>query len=299
MIVKEKFDLLKGVPNILNYPQSSIKNMSIENGQRKIFVILELMTSRISHYTKPKVFKLISGIEARKSVHVITLPNYSLPISYNTPTKGMVINLSPFGIDDVITTKPGPQNLYALMVYGIIFSELASGKVKISDKHSSVITNYFVSILLRLFGKEYGLLGSFASEITKLKFLTNCYILASFFGITGNKAYKRASAASSYDHRDLLDKLKRYNFTDINDFILSLSELKVMPNLNRHNFTARFLRHFGYNFLPALEDLSRFISILSASEIKGSTVVSTYLYKYNERDFNGILEISKSIFKRK
>lgn len=299
MIVKEKFDLLKGVPNILNYSQSAINDMSIEIGPRKIYVMLELMKNRISHYTKDRLFRLISGIEARKFIHVITLPNYSLPISYNKPTKGMIINLSAFGIDDIITTKPGPQNLYALMVYGIVFSDLASGKVKINNKHSSVITNYFVSILLRLFGKEYGLLGSFASEITKLKFLTNCYILGSFFGMTGNTTYKRASAASSYDYRNIADKLKKYDFTNINDFILSLSELGVMPNLNRHNFTARFLRQFGYNFLPALEDLSRFISILSASDIKGSTVVSTYLYKYNERDFNGILEISKSIFKRK
>ncbi len=299
MIVKEKFDLLKGVDNILNIPSSRIKNMEIEIGPRKLFVVLDLMKNRINHYTKDKIFKLISSIEDRKKIHVIVYPTYSLSVSYNKPTSGQVINLSPFGVDDILTTKPGPQNLYALMVYSIIFSELVSGKFKISNKYSTPITNYLTSVLLRLFGKEYGLLGSFSSEITKLKFLTNSYILGSFFGIVGLPAYKRAAAASTFDYRPIKDKLKRYDFKNINDFILSLSELGVMPNLNRHNFTARVLRQFGFNFLPALEDLSRFIATIATSEIKGSNVVSTYLYKYNERDFSGILEISKTLFKRK
>lgn len=299
MIVKEKFDLLKGVDNILKLSSSQIKNMEVEKGPRKIFVVLELMEKRISHYTKNGVFKLISGIDARKKIHVVVYPTYSLPVSYNAPTKGQIINLSPFGVDDIMSTKPGPQNLYALMVYSIVFSDLVSGKYKVSDKYSSPITNYFVSVLLRLFGKEYGLLGSFSSEISKLKFLTNSYILASFFGKIGPAAFKRASAASAFDHRPIADKLKKYDFKNINDFILSLSELGVMPNLNRHIFTARVLRQFGFNFLPALEDIARFVATMATSDIKGSNVVSTYLHKYNERDFNRILEMSKALFKRK
>lgn len=299
MIVKEKFDLLKGVDNIINIPSTRIKSLEIEKGQRKLFVVLELMKNRINHYTKDAIFNLITGIEARKKIHVVVYPTYSLSVSYNKPTSGQVINLSPFGVDDILTTKPGPQNLYALLVYSIIFSDLVSGKFKVSNKYSTPITNYFVSILLRLFGKEYGLLGSFSSEIPKLKFLVNAYVLGSFFGMTGTPGYKRAAAASAFDYRPIQDKLKRYDFKNINDFILSLSELGVMPNLNRHNFTARVLRQFGFSFLPALEDLSRFIATIATSDIKGSNVISTYLYKYNERDFNKIIEISKALFKRK
>lgn len=299
MIVKEKFDFLKGVDNILNIPASSLKNLQIENGPRKVFVVLELMKSRISHYTKKGVFDLISGIEVRKKLKVIVDPDYSLPVSFNKSTKDQIINLSFFGIDDILSTKPGPQNLYALIVYSIVFSDLVTGKFKISDRLATPITNYFVSILLRLFGKEYGLLGSFASEINKLKFLVNLYILASFFGITGTPALKRAAAASAFDYRKFEDKFKKYNFKNINDFILALSETGVMPNINRHIFASKVLRQFGFNFLPALEDCSRFIATIATSEIKGSNVVSTYLYKYNERDFNQILEIPKALFKRK
>lgn len=299
MIVKEKFDLLKGVNNILKLSASTIESHKIEIGPRKVFVILDLMKNRVSHYTKDAIFNLISDLKAREKIHVVVLPDYSLPVSYNRPTKGQIINLSPFGIKDIDTAKPGPQNLYALMVYSIVFSELVSGKFKVSDKYSSPIASYFTSVLLRLFGKEYGLLGSFSSEIGKLKFLTNSYILASFFGKEGPAAFKRASAASAFDHRPIADKLKKYDFKNINDFILSLSELGVMPNLTKHAFTGKVLKQFGFNFLPALEDLSRFVAIVATSDIKGSTVVSTYLNKYNERDYNRVLEISKALFKKR
>lgn len=299
MIVKEKFDLLKGVNNTLNLSTSILKNIEVENGPRKVFVVLDLTKNRISHHTKKGVFDLISDVNSIKKLKIVNLPSYSLPTSFNNPTQDKIVNLHPFGIDDILSNKPGPQNLYALMVYSIVFSDLVTGKFKLNVKFATPITNYFVSIFIRLFGKEYGLLGSFSSEINKLKFLTNLYILSSFFGIEGITALKRSAAASAFDYRKIQDKIKRYDFSNINDFILALSETGVMPNINRHIFTAKVLRQFGFNFLPALEDCSRFIATIATSEIKGSNVVSTYLYKYNERDFNQILEISKEIFRRK
>lgn len=298
MLIKEKFDLIKGVENYLTISPSELKKISVEFGPRKISRLLELMSSRISHYTKEKIFGIIDDIKARNLISVVTLDSYILPVSYNMTTKNIVLNLSPFGVNDILTTKPGPQNLYAMLVYGIVFSELVSGKYKIPEKYFTVISNYLLSIFIRLFGKEYGLLGSLSRDIPKLKFLVNLYVLISFFGLENKEAYRKASVASAFDYREFGDNINKYDFKNINDFILSLSEIGPMKNLNRHQFTAKVLRTLGANFLPALEDMSRFISILATSEIKGSTVVSTYLSKYNERDFNSILEISKIIFKK-
>ena len=72
-----------------------------------------------------------------------------------------------------------------------------------------------------------------------------------------------------------------------------------MPGLNVYMFLAEIVKRFGFNFLPALEDLSRFISILTASNIPGTSVVPSFLSKYDETSFNNILQISKSIFKRR
>jgi len=298
MVIKEKFDLLKGVENVLKISRGTLTGVTIDKGPRTLFVMLELMKGRINHYTKDEVFGLLSSISKREMIKVVKLPTYGLPISYNIPTKNMIINLSPFGIDEITTNKPGVFNLYALMVYGITFSALVSKKAKVSDKTAPVIASYILSLLIRLFGKQYGLLGSFSIQIPKLKFLTNVYILDSFFDIKGTVAYKRAATASAYNYKEIVDKLGRYDFSDINDFILSLSDFEIMPNINRHLFAARFLKQFGFNILPALEDCSRFIATIATSDIKSSNVVPTFLYKYNERDYGKILEITRAVFKR-
>ena len=298
MVIKEKFDLLKGVENVLKISRATLTGVTIDKGPRTLFVMLELMKGRINHYTKDEVFGLLSSISKREMIKVVKLPTYGLPISYNIPTKNMIINLSPFGIDEITTNKPGVFNLYALMVYGITFSALVSKKAKVSDKTAPVIASYILSLLIRLFGKQYGLLGSFSIQIPKLKFLTNVYILDSFFDIKGTVAYKRAATASAYNYKEIVDKLGRYDFSDINDFILSLSDFEIMPNINRHLFAARFLKQFGFNILPALEDCSRFIATIATSDIKSSNVVPTFLYKYNEREYGKILEITRAVFKR-
>ena len=298
MMIKQKFDLLKGVDNVIKVSSSTISKALVANGPRKIFVNLELERQRINHFTKNKVFSLITSMSARKMVNVVNFDKYALPVTYNVTTKAMIINISHFGVDDILSSKPGPINLYALMVYGITFSSLVSGQTRVSDRYSSVMSDYLTSLLIRFFGKQYGLLGSFSSEIVKLKFLINCYVLGSFFGMTGLKAWKRASASSSYSYKDIEDKLKRYDFTTINDFITSLSETGVMPNINRHLFAGKMLQMLGLNFMPAMEDLSRFISILTTSDIKGSNIIPAWISKYNERAYQSILEISKNIFKR-
>lgn len=299
MIVKEKFDLLKGVDNILRLSSPQISKFEVENGPRKVFVVVDMMKGKISHYTKDKVINTLTNLNERKYLHVVNMPDYPLPVSYNIPTKSMVINVSPFGVDDVETTKPGPFNLYALMVYSLVFGGLISGKTKVTEKYSEVMSSFLLSVLIRLFGKQYGLLGSFSREIPKLKFLTNLYVLTAFFGVKAPASYKKASTASAYNYKEIEEQLKKYKFENISDFISSLSNFGVMPNINKHVFAAKLLRFFGLNVMPAFEDCSRFISTIATADIKGSNVVSTYLSKYNEREFSKILEISKVIFKRR
>jgi hypothetical protein len=297
MIVKQKFDLLRGIDNVLNVSESQLKSNLVENGPNTIFFVLDMMKNKVNHYTKDKIFKILSNEKVRdKYLHVVNLPNYPLPVSYNIPTKSIIINVSPFGIDDIESTKPGPYNLYALMVYSIVFRDLITKKIKIDEKFASSFSDFLVSIFIRLFGKQYGLLGSFAVQIPKMKFLTNVYVLDSFFGLKGLKAYKMAGVAAGYDYNNDIEMLNNFDFSNINEFIRSLSEFNVMPNMNRHIFAAKSLRFFGINVMPAFEDCARFVATIATSDIKGSNVVSTYLSKYNEREFGKILQISKMIF---
>lgn len=299
MIVKETFELLKGVPNVLNLSREELDKASVDRGPRKMFVSIDLNKDRINHYTKDKVYSFISNIKLRDNkLHVVVLPDYSLPISYNIPTDGIVINLAPFGLSD-ITDKPSVFDMYALLVYGITFRELASKKMKISERFYQPISNYFFSLLMRLFGKMYGLSGTFTYKINELKFLTALYILESFFGESESKAKQKAAITSAFNYKQTEDTLKNYDFKSIDGYITSLSKSGVMPNINKHLFTASILNKLTFAFLPAFEDMSRLISILATSELKSTSVVPTYISKYNERDFHSILEMSKLIFKKK
>jgi len=299
MEVKQTFSLLKGTQNTLSLSSSTMQGLSIKDGPGKIFQMLSLVKRRIKHFSKDRVFRLISGPNVDKELHVIVNSKYILPVSYNEPTKGIVINLSSFATDDIYSTAPGDRNLYACLVYGICFRDLVTGKAKVSDRYSSVVSNFLVSLLMRLFGKDYGLLGRFAAGIPKLKFLVNCYVLSSFFGFSGSKLYKRASTAATFDYREIDTDLKKYDFSNIDDFIKALSELRVMPGISKVSFTGKIYRLLKLNFLPALEDLSRFIATLTASNIPGSSVVPTSIYRYDEESYNNVLEIAKVIFKRR
>jgi hypothetical protein len=296
MFIKEKFDLLKGVDNILKLSKSEIKRNLVDNGPRKIYVNIELEKGKINHFAKSKVYKLISGIKARQIINVLSLKTYSLPVSINKPDKKMILNVSPFGVDDILTSKPGPINLYTMLVYAMVFHSVVNKKLIIQPNLHVPISDFFVSLIVQFFGKQYGLLGSFSSQIVKLKFLTNVYILQSFFGLTGKNLYTKASVASSFDYRILEDKLRRYNFANINDYILALSDFGVLPNINRHIFAGKLLNQFKLDFLPALEDLSRFMGIIAGTSVRGNSFLPTYIYKYNERAYYNILEITKKMF---
>ncbi len=297
MVIKQEFSLLKSVPNLLHLKSSDLNKYVIDNGPRKVFVVLTLNKNKIKHFTTEKVFNLITDLEKRKRVAVVNIPEYNLFVTYNVPTRQIVLNLSPFNTDDIYSTQPDPKDLYTQMVYGILFSELINERIKVKESYYVPISSFLLSFFMGLFGKEFGLLGTYSSNISKLNFLINCYVLSSFFGIKGLKSYRLASASSGFQYKEVENKLDSYNFSDIENFIKALSDFGVMTGIDKYSFTNKIFRVAGLNFLPALEDLSRFICIVTCISMKGSSLVPTYLSKYGGDSFLRIVEISKIMFK--
>jgi len=298
MILKENFKLIKDTPNLLNISSNIISTYEKEeNDQRNVFVFLKQREKSIkNHFTKKTIYNLIEDINKRKDIRVVNFENYMLPVSYSPPSKSMIINLKPIDVEEI--TELSPNNLYALLVYTYCFRALAAKKVKIPETYAQPIVDFFLSLYIKVFGKEYGLLGIYATTIPMLKYLVACCVLSSFFGYKNDKKlYRKASALAPYNFKDDIDQLKKYDFSDITYFIKSLSDFKVMPGIRVYGFTAKLHRFLGLTFLPALEDLSRFISILLTSNIKGSNIVRSFLYTYNEKAFNKILEIAKKVFR--
>lgn len=294
MIIKDKFSLLQNIDNVLNLSSSKIESLSIPAGDKKLHVTLRLIENRINHFTKKKTFYLLEDIDWRNDhLKIVNYPEYPLVVSYNNPTKQIILNLAFFNTDDL--SYVDPKDLYASLVYGISFGSLVSGKIKIKDEYATTISNFMLSIFVRIFGKEYGLLGAYSKEINKLKFLISCYIWASFFGAKGN-LYSKAFSASAFDYKSIQKELDKFNFNNIYDFIKSLSYFNALPGINKYNFGSKFHRFLSLNFIPALEDTSRFIAIITTSSLVGISIIPTFIKYYNKSEYEKLLLISKKIF---
>lgn len=297
MIIKENFDLLKGVPNILTLSQTKLNEVSVDKGSAKIYTTLKLIEDRIKHYTKKTVYKEIDLLKKNNKVVALTsIEGYILPVSVNKSTDTIIINLSYFGTDDI--SRVDPKNIYACMVYGICLRNLTNNKIKVNDSFSGVISSFLLTIFMKLFGKEFGLLGIYSTQIPKLKFLISSYVLISMFGMPqSNDTYKKAANLATVDLKNFTDNISSYDFTDINAFIKTLSISKIMPGITRHVFAAKFIKILSLNFLPALEDVSRFISIVTTSDLPGTSIAPTFIQKYNKYEYERILKISEKVFK--
>ena len=298
MIIKEDFILLKGVKNSLDLSSRQLKSLEVNNGPIKLSVVMKMMKNKINHFTKDYTLDLISDIKKRKIIKVIYYKNYLLPSSYNSTTRQIIFNLAPFGVDDVYPDNPNPITTYANIVYGITLGKLMQKQLNIDKSQFKVFVDYLNSIVLRVFGKAYGLLGrTGTANINKLKFIVGCYVIQAYFGVLREKSLSMSANYAKYDYRNEEEFILKYDLQNIDEFIKLLSDIGLMPGINKHMFTAKMMRMFTFNIIPALEDISRFISVITTSNIKGSSLVPTYLFKYNEKAYFQILEISKQLFK--
>jgi hypothetical protein len=292
-VVKEEFQLLKDQKNFLDMSPADLKNILVEKSQALVYNVLKLQERRIDHFSKTTIFDLVSDPKSKRKIHVVVYPEYILPVSFNRPTRGIVINLSAFHTDDI--SRVDPRNIYACLVYGYCLASLASETD--ASSISSHIINYWLSAFVKLFGKKFGLLGSYVKEINKLKFLISCYILTSFFGVGKQKVYSLSASTSFFDYKPFIDDLDRFDFSKVEDFINSMSSLRVMPGINKYSFTSTFIKYASVNFIPGLEDVSRFISSLVTASLKGSQVIPGYISTYNEDEYGKIVKFGQSMFK--
>lgn len=296
--VKEKFSFLKNIDNVLHIPKNEIDSRSDELNIRNMIRSIKMTENSITHFSKNAVYRNFDSLEtAQKNVHIISSDIYPLALSYNKPTNSIVLNLSFYNIDSV--TNMSSKQLYSSLVYGECLRRLIDNKFEMKLNYAEPIINFLGSVFVRIFGKEFGLLGAYQSELPKVKFLLSTYIYCSYFGLKDKDLYKHASSISGYDYRDIEHELHKYDFFIIDDFIKALSELNAMNGLTKYSFASKILRFLGLHFLCALEDCSRFMSLVASSSVSGSTLIPSFFYNYNKDAYNKILDICTSIFMKK
>ena len=294
---KKSFDLLRGTTNLIDLTKKDLDFYSIpENSTKNLFAFLKINEKRILHIAKEPIFKLFKE-ENLDMFKIVEFENYLLPITLNIKTEQIILNLKPFHVSEF--SRINIQTLYAMILYGVSFHRFIYGISPIKPLYASAIINYYLSVMIRLFGKDYGLLGIYSSEIPKLKFLLGVYIYQSFFHEKAEKSYILSSSLSLVNYKEIKKELDTLDFSDIRALIISLSRFKVMPGLDQYKFTSKFLKLFGVNFLPSLEDLNRFCSSIFASTVKSSNLIPNFISKYNENEYIKIGLLQKEVFKIK
>lgn len=297
MVIKKTLEILKDIPNVLNLSGPVISSQEVKGAGKSVRSILDVSSGRISHFTKKFIYK---KIELKKlDYKVVDMPSYLLPVSFNERTSDIILNLHFFGTDDV--SRISYKDLYGLLVYGYCFKELATFKFKISKDYAPIYAQFIVNIMMKLFGKDYGLIGTFSAEISKLKFITLCYVSSSFFGVPqGKSLYDYSSGLSKYSYKEYLEEFNpsRFDFTSFRQYIHSLDESKCMPGIDIYKFSLKAIRQFGFSFLPAFEDIGRFQSLFTVSDLFGTRLAPGFIRKFNEPSFRSIMTISETIFRK-
>jgi len=292
MIVKEKFILVKDEQNLLNLKKSDIIKYQVKNGKEIVRNTIMMMEHSINHMSKAAVFSLF---KKKDSFEILHLPTYPFYYSYNKPTKQLIVNIFPFGIESITPTRPNPMNMFSCLAGALCLANLVNDKVNIRTHYMEPIISFFSSMLIQMFGRRYGITEKYSNEIPKLKFLIGMYIYTSFAGLDKESAKKLSRTISAFNYDEYEDQLDNFTFDNISSFISSLSKLGAMPGITDFTFLDVTYKYLGSNQNAVLlfEDFSRCISIFLTSNIQGSTIAPTFLKKYNEEEFFRIISIAK------
>jgi len=299
-VVKDKFNLISTIDNIENLNKSQIDRMALENGVKKMYNSIRTTVVKSGDQFYARV---ISNISMQKKYGLtfydfipILYDNYKMAVVYNKPTKDILINISYYNVDDIYGNKPDPRTLISCIIYGFVLERIIEKKVNIHESFAGPIITFLNTAVLSIFGKNYGLIGAYSNRIPILKYLTACYVLCSFFGISGNNLFEKAKQYANVDFRDDTSELSKYDFSNILHYIKVISDAHIMPGFNVHEFTNKIYRFLGIHFLAAFEDFSRFMALMTISSIAGNTFVPFSLKKYNQKEYNKIILTCKKLF---
>jgi hypothetical protein len=286
---KYDFELLEKTPNIAK-TKSELGQIQQIATQKDLVSVIGSSLPTITHYSKEPLVRFLQNNP--KAFTICLAPSYVLPAAYVKSEKQVFLNISYFSASNI--GRVDYRNLYGLALYGFILYHVHGLKRgRMSEEYASFICDFLSAILIRVFGKKYGLLTSYSYLIGSLKFMVACYVLSSFFSIpSGDRLYLKASSMSGFSPDLIRDRLGSYDFSKITNFVAALSDFSIMPGISPFVFASVLFRSFGSSFVAALEDYGRFVSFFICSELRGSTIAGSFFSKFHAYSYT---RISKAI----
>lgn len=297
MKIIDNFTLISGAPNILNLSKEQIQSATLEgNSPKHLYITLELKKNMIRHKGLETILNYAKNIDKTKDLDILVLEQYPLVASYNQKTHSKIINIAPFNTKEIGRVSYG--NLYGALLYAYTFDKIVNKKLRIPDNMTQPISHFLFSFFVQVFGRDYGMTGTYSSKLPGLKFLLTLYVLVAFFGRIQNKSiYTLSKQFSGYAYEDKIDILKKMDMSTFRGLATSLREMDIMPGFNVIKFTTKMQVMFDLQMLPAFEDLSRFLSLIMVSGYGAQNFSKSYIHKYNKTVYIQILNyMEKRLF---
>jgi len=293
MKIKETFTLIKGVPNILNLSKSQLEALTLEgNSTKHVYATLELKKNVIRHFAFDKILEYVRNLKTTNDLNIVVDTNYPFVTSYSRKAHSKIINIAPFNAKDL--ARVAYMNIYASVLYAYTFDSLINKRLRIPENMVQVISNYWFSLFVQVFGRDYGMTGTYSNKLPGLKFMITLYLMISFFDRKQSKAtYNLAKQYSGFSYEDKEEILNQLDLFNVRDFIRGLSLMEIMPGFNIIKFTTKVHRIFDVQMLPGFEDLSRFMSLIMTSSVSQQTIAKPFIKKYRPKAYVHMLDYMK------
>lgn len=296
MKIRENFNIIKGIPNVCKLSRSKIDSIRLkETSIERMSSMLDLAASSVYHPTNTFISDLSRSLKKKNSPVVpVSVESYPLFSIYNIPTNQVLLNVVPFRVEEVVRIPI--RNLYATCIYSLTFRSAAFETIPV--EHVGLISSFFLSVFFKLFGRKYGLLASYSSLISDLKYILTVYTAVGLFGLKQNEElYKRAAAASSFGDYQKYD-LDNFDFSNLKSVISALNQLQIFPGFNDYEFVNRVTTVLNLQFLPMFEDLPRLLSTIIACDIPGNSIFPSFIKSFNKSVFMSLTILASRTLKK-
>lgn len=297
MNIKENFSLINNTPNIINISKSQIESLTTEtNTPKHAFASLELRKNSIKHFSRDRILEYVKNVKLTRDLDFLLYDSYPLCVTFNQKTNSKIINLSPFNTAEV--GRLSHTKLFAAILYAYTFESIITKRMRVPDNMVQPISSYLFSLFVQVFGRDFGMTGTYSNKLPGLKFFITAYILISFFGRKQEKpTYALAKQYSGYPYEQNIDVLQKNDLTDIKGLIRSLSESGTMPGFNIIKFTVKVQKMFDVQMMPMFEDVARFLSIIMTSSVSQQDIAKPFIHKYNKQVYIHMLNyMQKRLF---
>ncbi len=284
-IPKKNFSLLKNVPNIVSLPQSTIDTIKLDEYDiNTIHQMLKLLLPRINHFSTNLMEKKLQNYFS--DIDFVRFRNYPLVATFNEKTNRPIVNVNVFGKKEVSNIEN--RSLYSAILYAYLCKLFTLRPLKIQTYED--VSLFLSNMIMKIFGKKYGIMASYEDMIPKLQFIITSYVLVSFYNQKQQNVYSKASKYGA-SIKDFNVDINQYDLSDSKILIKLLSESGVFPGMLLIDFVASIVNRYGVLMIPFFEDEMRFMATLGASSMATGGLFPPYIEQFQKTIYIKLIKI--------